>query len=134
METNQNREVVEKFFALSNSGDSEGCFKLFSDDVVWTDIGTSRFAGTYSGKQSVLNDLIIPLFSQLKAGIQMRLENVISEGDQVVVQANGFAETLDGVPYNNSYCQVFRLRDGRICSVVEYCDTALINQVFGDER
>jgi ketosteroid isomerase-like protein len=49
----------------------------------------------------------------------------------VVAQTSGRAETLDGTPYNNSYCQVIRIRGGRIAEVKEYFDTALVDAVFG---
>ena len=43
----------------------------------------------------------------------------------------GRAETVDGVPYNNTYCQVIHIRDGQMARVTEYMDTALIDSVFG---
>lgn len=49
-----------------------------------------------------------------------------------MAQASGIAETLDGRPYNNTYCQVIQVRDGRIAAVTEYMDTALVSRVFGD--
>jgi uncharacterized protein len=72
-----------------------------------------------------------PLFGQLKAGIASTLDNVIAERDFVVVQLRGQAETIKGRPYNNTYCHVFRLRNGQIAEMTEYCDTALVNAVFG---
>lgn len=48
-----------------------------------------------------------------------------------MAQTTGTAETHDGVPYNNSYCQVIRIRDGQIADVKEYFDTALLASVFG---
>lgn len=43
------------------------------------------------------------------------------------------AETLDGRPYNNTYCQVIRVRDGQFIEVKEYFDTALVAEVFGND-
>jgi len=84
----------------------------------------------FVGKQSLIDDLIGPLFAQLKAGIASSVENLVGEGDIVVVQSRGTAETKDGVPYNNAYCQVMRIRDGRICEVTEYFDTQLAANVL----
>ena len=33
--------------------------------------------------------------------------------------------------YNNTYCQVFTIREGKIRAVTEYMYTALVNEVFG---
>ena len=78
-----------------------------------------------------MEDLLGPLFSQLVAGISSQIERLTAESDIVVAQTSGTAETLDGTPYNNTYCQVIRIRDGKIADVKEYMDTALIDSVFG---
>ncbi len=129
-----NKQVALDFFEAGNRGDMDRCAELLADDIVWTDIGTTRFSGTYSGKQTVAMELLGPLFGQLKAGIHTDIENLIAEGDLVVVQSRGTAETTDGTPYNNTYCQVMRIADGQIREVVEYMDTALIDAVFGERE
>ena len=106
---------------------------LLADDVSWTNIGSTRFSGKYSGKQAIVENLVGPLFSQLKAGITSEIERLIAEGDTVVAQTSGKAETLDGTPYNNTYCQVMRIRNGKIAAVKEYMDTSLIDAVFGTD-
>jgi ketosteroid isomerase-like protein len=131
MSVAENKQVVLDFYEAGARGDMDTCFALLSDDVVWTNIGTSKFSGTYSGKQELLEQLLGPLFGQLKAGISSEIERLTAEGDIVVAQTAGTAETLDGKPYNNSYCQVIRIADGKIAEVKEYFDTALVDAVFG---
>ena len=128
----ENKQVVLDFYAAGARGDMDACFLLLADDIVWTNIGTTRFSGTFSGKQVLVQQLLEPLFSQLKAGITSHIERLIAEGDVVVAQTTGSAETHDGIPYNNTYCQVIRVRDGKIAEVKEYLDTALIDAVFGE--
>ncbi len=131
MSTEANKQVAIEFFEAGNRGDMDRCTELLADDISWTDIGTTKFSGTYVGKEDVTANLLGPLFGQLKAGIHADIENVIAEGDSVVLQLRGTAETLDGTPYNNTYCHVMRITDGQIREVVEYMDTALIDAVFG---
>jgi ketosteroid isomerase-like protein len=131
MGTAENKQVVLDFYAAGARGDMDTCFALLADDVTWTNIGSTKFSGTYKGKQAIAEDLLGPLFSQLKAGISSQVERLTAEGDVVVAQTSGTAETLDGTAYNNVYCQVNRIRDGQISDVKEYMDTALINTVFG---
>jgi len=126
-----NKQVVRDFYETANRGDMDACLGLLAEDLVWTNIGSTRFSGTYSGKQAVLEELIGPLFGQLRAGISSRIDRLVSEGDVVVAETSGTAETLDGVAYNNTYCQIFKIRDGRIVQVKEYFDTALTDTVFG---
>ncbi len=127
----ENKQVVLDFYEAGARGDMDACFALLADDVTWTNIGSTRFSGTYTGKQDLVDNLLDPLFGQLKAGISSQVEHVVAEADTVVAQTRGTAETRVGIPYNNTYCQVFRIRDGRIAAVTEYMDTALIDAVFG---
>jgi ketosteroid isomerase-like protein len=43
-----------------------------------------------------------------------------------VVEARGHVTTKAGLPYDNSYCYVFRLGDGRVAEITEYFDTQLV--------
>jgi hypothetical protein len=131
MGTNQNKRLVLDFYEAGARGDMDACFAMLADDVVWTNIGSTRFSGTYAGKENLAENLLGPLFGQLKAGIASEVEQLVAEGDTVVAQTSGTAETLEGKPYNNTYCQVITVRDGRIAAVTEYMDTALIDAVFG---
>lgn len=127
----ENKQVVLEFYEAGARGDLDAGLALLSDDVTWTNIGTTVFSGTYAGRQAVVEQLVGPLFSQLKAGISSEIVQLVAEGDIVVSQTRGTAETHDGTTYNNTYCQVFTVRDGRIAAVMEYMDTALIDAVFG---
>jgi uncharacterized protein len=43
----------------------------------------------------------------------------------LVVLARGQVRTIRGEDYNNSYCFVSRMRDGKMVELREYMDTAL---------
>ena len=65
----ENKQVVLDFYDAGARGDMDTCFALLADDVTWTNIGSTKFSGTYIGKQAIAEDLLGPLFSRLKAGI-----------------------------------------------------------------
>jgi ketosteroid isomerase-like protein len=129
--TEENKQLVRDFYEAGNRGDMDACLAILAEDLVWTNIGSTPFSGTYTGKQAVLEQLIGPLFSRLRAGIRSKIENLIAEGDVVVAETSGTAETLDGIAYNNAYCQIMTIRGGRIVRVKEYFDTELTSMVFG---
>ena len=131
MSTEDSRRVVQSFLDNAAQGNMDACFALFSDDASWSNIGSTRFSGTCEGKDAILNDLVGPLFGSLQDGIRSDVEAVIADGERVVVLSQGHATTQDGTPYNNTYAQVFTVRDGMIVAVKEYMDTALIDRVFG---
>jgi len=131
MSMDDNKREARSFFELSARGDVAGALDLLADDVSWTVTGTTPFSGTYAGKQNLVTKLVEPLFSRLKAGITLAISNMVAEGDFVVVEGKGTAETTDGRAYNNTYCFVIRVSGGKIRTLAEYMDTALVNSVFG---
>ena len=131
MSTEANKQTVMKFFEAGNRGDMDTCFGLIADDITWTNMGTTSLSGTYAGKAELMEKLLGPLFGQLKQGIHMDVVRMVAEGDHVVAQTEGSAETLDGKSYNNSYCWIIRLRDGQFAELTEFLDTELVTSVFG---
>jgi ketosteroid isomerase-like protein len=131
MSTEANKQTVLKFFEAGNRGDMDTCFGLIADDIRWTNMGTTSLSGTYSGKGELMEKLLGPLFGQLKQGIHMDVIHLVAEGDRVVAQTQGSAETLDGKAYNNSYCWIIRIRNGQFAELTEFLDTELVTSVFG---
>jgi ketosteroid isomerase-like protein len=129
--TTNNKEIVRSFYEAGNRGDFDACFELLSDEITWTNIGTTSLSGTYRGKADLMENLLGPLFGQLEAGIRSEIVQLVAEGDHVVALTSGTARTKDGREYNNSYCHVIRLRDGQFVEVTEYFDTHLTGTVFG---
>ena len=127
----ENKKIVESFYAAGNRGDFDACFALISDDVTWTNMGSTSLSGTYRGKAELMERLLGPLFGQLKAGISSSIDNLIGEADYVVALTSGTAETTDGRPYNNKYCQIIRIQNGKFIEVTEYFDTELASSIFG---
>jgi ketosteroid isomerase-like protein len=127
----ENKRIVQAFYDAANRGDTEGFLGQLADDVRWTNIGSTKYSGAYIGKSDMTARLLGPLFGQLKAGIAATIHNMIAEADFVAVQLSGQSETKSGRPYNNTYCHVFTIRDGKIVEVTEYLDTELVTAVFG---
>ena len=127
----ENKQIVRTLFDAGNRGELEGCLSLMADDVTWTNIGSTKYSGTFVGKEALIANLLGPLFDQLSTGIATTLHSMIAESDLVAVQSRGRAETKDGRPYNNMYCHVFRINDGKISEVTEYFDTELTTSVLG---
>lgn len=126
----ENKELVSRFYDAGNRGDMDGFMALMADDITWTNIGSTKFSGTYSGKEALVENLLGPVFGQLKAGITATVDNMVAEGSFVVVQLRGEAETKDGQSYNNTYCHVFNISAGKISEVTEYFDTELVTKVL----
>ncbi len=121
-----NKAIVQQWFDLVAAGDAKGAFDLFDPSVAYTLRGTTPVSGTYVGMQSLVEDFFTPWRKQIDGEIVLTVNRLIGEGDQVVALARGEAKTVFGLPYDNDYVFVFKVRDGVIHAVDEYLDTALV--------
>lgn len=131
MGVEENKQLVRDTWGAVSKGDVEGFMARLADDVTWTFFGSHRFAGTFRGKDELVAKLFTPLGDVLADGIKVHIDTLTAEGERVVLEARGEAQTKDGRAYNNSYCIVVTVRDGRVSQVREYLDAELVTRVFG---
>ena len=127
----ENKEIIRTMFAELSKGNAEAFLGTLADDVRFALIGSTKFSGVFNGKQEFIEKVLAPLGAQLEGGIAMNVDNLIAEGDHVVMQGRGESTTKSGKVYNNTYAQVFRLANGKVQEVTEYLDTELVTAVFG---
>ena len=127
-----NKQIIQNIFAEMAKGNSKPFVESMADDFRWILPGTNQWSRTFDGKNAVLTELFGMLSSAIAGPIITTAERFIADGDYVVVEARGKSTTKAGNPYNNRYCFVFRLADGKLKEVTEYMDTALATATFGD--
>ncbi len=131
MSIEANKQLVRDAYASISAGNLGGFMDRLTDDVTWTFFGSHRFAKTFNGKEDITQNLFDVLGAQLEGSLTVNVKNLIAEGNQVVVEALGEARANDGRDYNNIYCLVLRLEDGKIAEIREYLDTELVKSIFG---
>jgi uncharacterized protein len=129
-QTNSSKQLLQDIFAGLAKGDSRPFVDSLADDFSWTLTGTTKWSRTYRGKTSVMQDLMRPLFAQFADQYINTAQTFIAEGDRVVVECRGKVTTKSGKPYNNQYCWVCRVEDGKLKEVIEYMDTELVATVL----
>jgi uncharacterized protein len=130
METT-NKQLLRHVYAEISKGNVQPLLDSLADDVEWTIIGSTALSGTSRGKQEVIDKLLKPIRARLAdAPIVFQPERFIAEGEYVVMQAKGRATALSGKPYNNTYCIVCRIVDGKVKEMVDYIDTELITSAL----
>src|SRR5580765_4003674 len=130
MSASANKQMLQHIFDELSIGNSRPLIDSMADDFSWTVMGTNKWSGAYEGKQAVLNELLAPLRSQLE-GQYTSAHRFIAENDLVVVECEGHAVTKTGKPYNNKYCFVIRVVDGKLRELTEYADTELVAAALG---
>jgi uncharacterized protein len=123
----ENKQLMRHIFSELSKGNAKPFVESMAEDFRWIVTGTTQWSKTYEGKQAVLNELLGQLSSRFAEPVRLTAHRFIAEGDHVVVEARGDNNiTKAGIPYNNTYCFVFRLADGKVQEVTEYMDTALV--------
>lgn len=126
MSATENKQILQNVFAELSKGNGKPFREIMADDFCWTITGTTKWSKTYRGKQVVLEELLQPLFAQFETQYTNTAHRFIAEDDFVVVECRGDVMTKAGVPYNNTYCYVCRLENGKLKKLTEYLDTELV--------
>ena len=132
MSASANKALLHNLFAELERGNSRPFVDAMADDFRWVIAGSSCWSRTFEGKMAVLNELFPMLRATIADRVRTRATAFIAEADKVVVQARGHNTTRAGVPYENSYCMIYTVRDGKLVEVVEYMDTDLAIKALGD--
>lgn len=126
-----NKALLQSIYAALADGDGRPLRDAMAEDFSWTIAGHSAWSRRWDGREAVLQDLLAPLMKRFATRYRSHAEHFIAEGDSVVVQCRGEVQTTAGEAYDNHYCMVYRVTDGRLRSVIEYMDTDLACRVLG---
>jgi len=132
VKTEESRRIVLDAIDVLNKGDGEGWLAAFHEDFEFTIPGNDSLSGTKKGMKA-FRDLIENVGERLDVAITIKLTNVIASGEWVVTESLGHSVTKKGEDYNQTYCILFQVREGKIIKYVEYHDTALIRKVLLNE-
>jgi hypothetical protein len=131
MSTIENKKLVQQIYTDSANRSGTTFADSLADDVCWIVTGQYSWSRTFRGRDAVLDGLMGHFRSLFAERPRTVAHNFIAEGATVVVEAKGDNVTKTGVRYDNDYCMVWRVENGRIKMIKEYCDSALVERVLG---
>ena len=131
MSAADNKKLVQQVYTDAANRSGTTFIDNIADDVRWVVTGQYSWSRTFEGRDAVLNGLQGHFRSLLAERPRTVAFNFIAEGDFVVVEAKGDNVTKTGVRYDNDYCMVWRLQNGRIREIKEYCNSALVERALG---
>lgn len=127
----ENKRLMQAIFARVAVGDGSLFVEHLADDVVMRVSGQNSWSRTFTGKRSVLRDLF-GVVRERTSGVRKTIPlRFVADDDIVVIEARGEMTSKSGEPYNNEYCLIYRLRDGKIVEITEYNDSVLCERVLG---
>jgi len=121
---------VREIFRGLESGDGAAFFEHVTDDVDWTVMGTHPLAGHYLSKKAFREGTFAKLGQVLTGGAQLRVEHLIVEGNQAIVELHSLATARNGMRFDNYYCWVVYFRGEMIVRVRAYLDSAMVARLF----
>jgi ketosteroid isomerase-like protein len=127
-----NKDIITAIFAETAKGNGRPYVEALADDVVWRTIGSTSWSGQFKGKETVMTEIFGHLREKFEGRNTCIPSRIHADGDYVIVQANGANTLKSGAAYNNDYCFVIRMRDGKMAEITEYCDTALVESALGE--
>ncbi|MES2750459.1 MAG: nuclear transport factor 2 family protein [Pseudomonadota bacterium] len=131
MSAEANKKLIQQIFTGSANRSGTTFIDHLADDATWVQTGQCSWSRIFVGKDEITNDLLGYLRTLLTDRPRTLAFNFIAEGDFVAVEARGDNVTKSGERYDNQYCMVWRIENGRITQIKEYCDTALVERVLG---
>jgi len=126
-----NKKLVEQIYADSADRSGTTFADNLADDASWIVTGQYSWSHEFKGRNAIQDGLMGHFRSFFAVRPRTLAFNFIAEGDYVVVEARGDNVTTTGVRYDNQYCMVWRVEDGKIKMIKEYCDSALVERVLG---
>lgn len=104
-----NKSILQTANDAIMRGDHEGFLAFCSDDTVWTFVGEQTLRGKEEVRQYMAKAYIEPP--------KFIVETMISEGEYLTAIGTIALKDEDGIPVDYTYCDVWRLRDGKLAEL-----------------
>jgi hypothetical protein len=131
MSCEENKKIVRKLLELMTKWDLPGVFNMMADDGSWWVAGKAdEFPVSGWKTKKEMQTLLEQLGPLLKSPAVITIHGMVAEGDMVAVTGESHGVSNKGRNYNNEYHFLFEVRDGKVQTVKEYCDTAHAKRVF----
>jgi uncharacterized protein len=125
-----NKRLIQQVFADSASRSGTTFADNLAEDASWIVTGQYSWSHEFKGRDAIQNGLMGHFRSFFAERPRTVAFNFIADDDYVAVEARGDNVTKTGQRYDNQYCLVFRLEDGKIKQIKE-CDSTLVERVLG---
>lgn len=132
MGTEQTRQLIEDYYAASAAGDRDRLAEMLAENVVWRPAETVPI-GPQEGRRIVSS--IVSGKGREKMfdmdTFNLTVHKKVVDGDTAIVLQAISAKTAAGNQYDNEYCWVYTVEDGKIATITEYVDTLKASRVMG---
>jgi len=129
MNAANNKALVEKTWRAYCAGDMGTALANIAEDVHW--VINAKIPGVpavHNGHEA-MRAVSATAPAMFPSGLKQEVTSLTGEGDVVVMEYRMSGHTAKGRIYENSYCLVCKLSNGKIADIREYTDTYHIANV-----
>ncbi len=130
MSSESNKQMVVATWQAFLKGDIKTAFANMSDDVSWLVPGTTPgVSGVKKGKPAIL-EFMGGVGKVFPEGLQTEIRRTYADGDSVILELTNRGKVSNGKQYENEYCFVFELENGKVRRIREYLDTQKAKEIL----
>ncbi len=104
-----NKETLSAANAAVTAGDNETFLSFCTDDIIWSTIGGETLHGKEAVRAWMKKEYVEPP--------EFSVHQLIADGDFVAALGDITSKDESGKPVANSYCDVWRFRDGKMAEL-----------------
>jgi uncharacterized protein len=118
------KQVLQRYLDALVAADIDTIRDSFAEDAIWTVKADLPIAGPWHGRDQIVDDFLSAVMGErFEAGSHIfTFPTMIADGDTIALEWHVSARNAAGEPYENDYCGIFVIRDGKITAVREYLD------------
>lgn len=125
-----NLETIKNVYQAFATGDIPSVLKPFDDNIEWTETEGFPYGGTYTGANSILENVFMKLGTEWENFAAVP-DEILDAGEKIVALGHysgkyNASEKNMRVPF----AHVWTLRDGKIVKFVQYTDTLKVSEVL----
>jgi ketosteroid isomerase-like protein len=125
-----NLDIIRATYEGSSEGNGQHLLAALAPDAVWTEAAGFPYAGTYVGPQAIITHVFQRLATEW-IDYQARVHTYLAEGDKVAafgIYSGTYRAT--GKAMQASFAHLYRLERGRIVSMQQFVDSAMVREAM----
>lgn len=123
-----NLDLIRATYEGPSEQNGRNLLAALAPDATWTEAEGFPYAGTYTGPEAIISGVFQRLATEW-TGYKAVAQTFVEDGDRVAVFGE-YSGTYNatGIAMRAPFAHLYRIRDGRIASMVQYVDTLLVDR------
>ena len=129
--------VVDRFYSTLKKNHSEDFLAIMDDDIQLHLSGNSPISGHVNGKTMLVEQVFPHLMGQLdfdNFSFCTRWKVMCAADNRATAIMEAKGSTLSGKPYDQRYCHIFEVNQGKIVTLWEFFDCELVRDSLFDGK